>query len=930
MLLSLEAAEHSAADAVSDVLRDALDALADHVALLGPQGDVIAVNQAWLDFAAANGYVDGGTGLGANYCTVCEQATGEGSVEAREAAWGIRDVLDGNEKSFEMEYPCHAPDEERWFQMVVRAVGRHGPVAAMVMHTNRTAVRLAARAEAESRARADEASRAERATDSRFRHFVESTMEGVVATDPDGLITYVNPRMAEMLVRDVSEIVGRPLLSFMPAAEAVSSRARSERRRRGLTDAAETRLQVADGTTTDVMFSSSPLFDDDGAFTGALAMVTDISERLRAAAAMTESLRERDKLVRSLERERAHLSDIFEHAPSFLAVRRGPDHVLERMNPAYAELTGNREMVGRPLTDGLPEARNQGLSVLLDHVRATGEPYRNERLPVQLQRVAGEPLETRYLDMSITRIVAADGERSVVTQGVDVTGQVLAAEALRHSEEQLRAQFASQPVPTLLWELRGEELVLLDWNESAAAAGPTNTQGAIGMTARELFPDAGPAIAEVRRSLVEGVVVRTVFEADLGRRSGRRIFELTAGPQPPDRILVHAVDITERAALESQLRQAQKMEAVGQLAGGVAHDFNNILTVIGAHSDFLLETLAVDDPAREDAMSIQKAGVRAAGLTRQLLAFSRKQMLKPTRLALNGLITETREMLVRLLGAHIEIHVALDDSLTDVVADATQIDQILVNLAVNARDAMPDGGVLRISTYNESVRESGHGAPLEVPAGDYVVLEVTDAGTGMDEATRARLFEPFFTTKEPGRGTGLGLATVYGIVKQSLGHIVVQSELGGGSTFRVYLPQAAPDASEVPAHQATSAAVRGVETVLVVEDEQTVREIAARVLRHHGYAALEAANGVEALALSAGFDGTIHLVISDAVMPGIGGAEVVQRLREHRPGLRALFMSGYTDDEVMRRGIVSSTVHFIQKPFAPGEFARAVREALDA
>jgi hypothetical protein len=372
------------------------------------------------------------------------------------------------------------------------------------------------------------------------------------------------------------------------------------------------------------------------------------------------------------------------------------------------------------------------------------------------------------------------------------------------------------------------------------------------------------------------------------------------------------------------------MDAVGRLAGGIAHDFNNLLTVIGAHSAFLIESINAGNVRLEDAEEVQKAAVRAAGLTRQLLAFSRKQILKPARLDLNAIIENTGKMLGRLLGEDIEIVKHLAPDLRAVIADASQLDQVLMNLAVNARDAMPDGGVLTITTGNRTITEEGEGARRLIPAGDYTVLEISDTGVGMDAAVRARAFEPFFTTKEMGKGTGLGLATVYGIVKQSAGYVLVDSAPGEGTTFQVYLPASASAGAADHLPVAESLSVRGTETVLIIEDEQAVRDIVSRVLKKHGYVVLVAASGAEALALSAAFESTIDLVISDAVMPGMGGGEVVRRLKEQRPELKALFMSGYTDDEVIRRGIISSTTSFIQKPFSLMAFARATREALDS
>jgi len=638
---------------------------------------------------------------------------------------------------------------------------------------------------------------------------------------------------------------------------------------------------------------------------------------------------ERERLVASLEMERSRLEEIFDKAPSFLAVLRGADYVFERINPAYLQLVGHRDPVGKPLLEALPELRGQGYVELLDIVRITGEPFIGKQMAVRLSRTADSPIETRFVDLVYQRLVDTDGEFSVVAHGVDVTDQVLATEALRLSDQRLRDQFAKLPVPTYLWERSGDDFILVDCNETAVRFFPALGRAAIGRTSRSLFPGMDDVRDEFVRCLADNAVVRRIVEIDAGRLLGQRLIDLTIGPQLPDRVLVHAVDTTDRVELEGQLRQAQKMDAVGRLAGGVAHDFNNLLTVIGAHSSFLLETLASDDAMREDAEAIHKAGIRAAGLTRQLLAFSRKQILKPSVLDLNEVVEEAQKMLARLLGEDIEIVTRLADDLSTVVADASQIDQVIVNLAVNARDAMPDGGILTITTRNVTISDVVYSTRHRIPLGEYALLEVSDTGVGMDASVQARLFEPFFTTKGPGKGTGLGLATVYGVVKQSAGYVLVESAPAHGTVFRVFLPALTTESVTEELRVAEKMSVRGVETILLIEDEPAVRDISRRILVRQGYVVLLAATGAQALEISSAFEATIHLVISDAVMPGMSGAEAVRRLQEQRPGLKALFMSGYTDDEILRRGIVSSKAAFIQKPFSLADFARAARAALD-
>ncbi|MDB4887442.1 MAG: Blue-light-activated protein, partial [Gemmatimonadetes bacterium] len=898
-------------------------------------------------------------------------------------------------------------------------------------------------------------------SEARFRRFVETTAEGVLAMDTAGMITYANPRMESLLGKPTDSLRDRTLFDFMPAHEAFAARSHLLQRWHDQAIELETQLVHPDGGLLDVRAAISPIADEHGVVTGTLAVITDITERSRADVAMAEALRaadldrrrleatleaipvgvwladaggqlthsnpaaarlwggaaphaatvaeygqyrgwsasgapiapddwalartlrtgetianevvqierfdglrgfvlnsaapihdaagtltggvvisvditaqqaqarERERLVASLQNERQHLASIFQHAPSFLAVARGPDHVVERVNPAYQALIGDRDVVGLPVAEAMPEVVAQGIMELLDHVRETGEAFVARQLPLQLARVRGAPMETRYVDVVYQRLEQADGEHALVAHGVDVTEQVLATERLVRSKQRLHDQFAKLPVPTYLWEARAEGFALLECNEAGQALLPVSCRDGSGTALGDVFPGMADISDDMRRCLADGGVVRRSVRLDLAPPLGRRMLDLTMGPQHPDRVLVHVMDTTERTELEAQLRQAQKMDAVGRLAGGVAHDFNNLLTVIGAHSAFLLESLDSGDPQHEDATAIHKAAVRAAGLTRQLLAFSRKQILKPVVTDLNATVEETRTMLERLLGEDIEIVTTLAPSLPRVVADPSQLDQVVVNLAVNARDAMPSGGRLTLRTRLVTIPESSS-APGIVPPGAYVALSVTDTGSGMSPAVQARLFEPFFTTKELGKGTGLGLAMVYGIVKQSAGYITVDSTLGQGSTFDVLLPALVAGEEAEQLQEAERASARGVETVLLVEDELSVREVAKRVLRRQGYVVLEAANGEAALEVSRAFASTIHLVVSDAVMPGMRGTEVVRRLQAERPTLRALFMSGYTDDEIVRRGIVSSTVPFVQKPFSPADFARAVREALDA
>ena len=392
-----------------------------------------------------------------------------------------------------------------------------------------------------------------------------------------------------------------------------------------------------------------------------------------------------------------------------------------------------------------------------------------------------------------------------------------------------------------------------------------------------------------------------------------------------------AEDVTERRTLEQQLRQSQKMEAVGRLAGGIAHDFNNLLMVISGYSEFLLDRLGPEPALRAPAQEIASAAGRATSLTRQLLAFSRKQMLAPKILDLNDVVTENLKMLTRVIGEDIELVMVPAVELGVVRADAGQIEQVIMNLAVNARDAMPSGGKLTIETSNVTLDEDHARFHPPLTPGNYVMLAINDTGGGMDSETQSRIFEPFFTTKGP-KGTGLGLSTVYGIVKQSGGYIWVYSELGKGTTFKIYLPRVAELAQPAPQGAASqeSSAEPGTETILLVEDEANLRYLARQFLEKQGYRVIDAPDGAVAMQIAVAHEGMIHLLLTDVIMPGMNGRELAQRISEIRPNVKVLYMSGYTENVIGRNGTLDAGVRLLQKPFTLRDLKSRVREALDS
>ncbi len=404
------------------------------------------------------------------------------------------------------------------------------------------------------------------------------------------------------------------------------------------------------------------------------------------------------------------------------------------------------------------------------------------------------------------------------------------------------------------------------------------------------------------------------------------IREIRYGGQPA--ALSVLLDVTSRRQLEEQLRQAQKMEAVGMLAGGVAHDFNNLLTIITGYSQLVLNNISPHDPNRHSVEQIMKAGERAGALTKQLLAFSRRQVLQPRVLELNKLVTSLSTMLQRLIGEDIELRLALPPELGRVSADPGQIEQVLMNLAVNSRDAMPKGGVLTIETANVELDQRYVGRHIAVKPGPYVLLAVSDTGFGMDAATRAHLFEPFFTTKGSGHGTGLGLSTVFGIVKQSGGSVEVYSEPDRGTSVKVYLPRIDQPAIAETA-RAGKTLSRGSETILLAEDDDMVRTLVCETLEREGYRVIAASDPVNARHLAEQHRTPIHLLITDVVMPKVSGRELADQLLRRIPDLKVLYMSGYTDNAVLNSGILQKEVAFLQKPFTPAALAEKVREVLE-
>ena len=492
---------------------------------------------------------------------------------------------------------------------------------------------------------------------------------------------------------------------------------------------------------------------------------------------------------------------------------------------------------------------------------------------------------------------------------------------MRESQDRLRLIFDHVSDSLFIADASG---TIIDANPAACALSRQSLEKLRSLNMSDVLPE---------NSLEDSGSLTTVAsrkESDLFRRHDGKMLDVRSAAFAPGVRVYTVRDLTRQRELEDQLGQAQKMEAVGQLAGGVAHDFNNLLTVIMSYSSMLLSDAGTNAEVRGDIQEISDAAGRAAALTRQLLAFSRKQVLQMRAVSVNAVVTDVEKMLRRLIGEDISLTTHLDPDLALINADPGQLEQVLINLAVNARDALPNGGALTVTTENAELSDEHGERHLGAAPGKYIMIAVTDTGTGMTKEVQQRLFEPFYTTKGVGKGTGLGLATVHGIVKQSGGDIYVYSELGHGTTFKVYFPRLTKVTDLVlttAEHRAL--APHGSETVLFAEDDESLRGLGARVLRAFGYNVLVARTGGDALRIVAEHKGQIDLIATDVVMPEMNGSQLVEKVLEARPGIRVLFMSGYTDDEVMRRGVIDGQTAFLQKPFTPDLLAHKIREVLD-
>ncbi len=666
-----------------------------------------------------------------------------------------------------------------------------------------------------------------------------------------------------------------------------------------------------------------------------VALAEAVELRQEAAEALERANARLATEVRTAAAERDRLRDLFQRAPGFMCLLSGPELVFEFMNEAYLRLVGHRDLIGLPIRKALPEIEGQGYFEVLDEVYGTGKPFVGQGLAVDIQRAPGAPLEQRFLNLVYQPIYDAQGAVSgIFAEGHDVTHQLRAEEALRTLNARLEQEVQQRTQERdAVWRLSKDLFALLDHDGRILSCNPAWGQ-ALGRDAADLigaslFTLVDPAAAATLRTqlarLAEGGSLRDLDLALTSSDGAQRWYSWNAVSEG-ERIYAAGRDVTERRQLDEQLRRAQKMEALGQLTGGVAHDFNNLLQVISGNLQLLARDVGGNERAESRVRNALAGVSRGSKLASQLLAFGRRQPLEPKVVNIGKFVNGMDEMLRRALGEEIELETVVAGGLWNTLVDPNGIENALLNLAINARDAMNGAGKLTIESANASL-DADYAVQNETNSGQYVLIAVSDTGSGIPPEIVDRVFDPFFTTKPEGRGTGLGLSMVYGFVRQSGGHIKIYSEVGQGTTVRIYLPRA-HEPEEALADVRLTPARGGSEAVLVVEDDDEVRETAVGLLADLGYRVLKARDAASALSVIES-GAAIDLLFTDVVMPGpLRSPELARRAKRLLPDLAVLFTSGYTQNAIVHGGRLDPGVELLPKPYTREALARKVRRVL--
>jgi two-component system, cell cycle sensor histidine kinase and response regulator CckA len=746
-------------------------------------------------------------------------------------------------------------------------------------------------------------------SEARLRLVTDNSRVGLVAVDRDHRYVYANDAYAHILELPSPVIVGLLVRDVLRDVYEEQIRPRLDQAFAGIRTTDELHKTTAHGDEHyGIRYEPA---DVEGAVRLVVVVITDITEHKIAALASRR------------------LAAIVESSNDAI-IGLDLSGIITSWNRAAEELFGYQagEIVGASMVRLIPADRKHEEGPIFERIK------RGER--VQHFETQRQTKDGRLIDVSITMSPVEDMTGRLIgasKMARDISERSGAADAVRVAEERMR--FALNNANVGIWDMDYVTGVL-QWSETLEAQyglEPGTFGSTFGAFIERVHPDDRAGLREqLEQATQSGAVIsmdhRTIWPDGKVRwlsGAGRVLLDAHGEPR---RGLGISLDVTERHTLEAQYQQAQRMEAVGRLAGGVAHDFNNLLTAILGYCELLLGALNASDPLRNDVLEIQRAGLSAAGLTRQLLAFSRKQIIEPTRFDLNGVVVEMRAMLGRIIGEDVAIVLGLRAGATSITADRGQVEQIILNLSVNARDAMPTGGTLTIETSHVALDEDSAALHFAVKPGTYVTLTVTDTGMGMTPEVQSHLFEPFFTTKDLGKGTGLGLATVHGIVARCGGTVSVYSEVGKGTSFKAYFPLADPAEAVIKAPAPVVRRHVGAHAVLVVEDAPGLRELTRRLLEREGYAVHLAANAKEALRLFEQHE-SIDVVLTDVVMPGASGPELTQQLVERRPALKVIYMSGYTEEAIVQHGVLRSGIAFLHKPFSSDTLTRKLREVLD-
>lgn len=797
------------------------------------------------------------------------------------------------------------------------------------------------------RVRAEEA---RAAAEEKFRGLFENAVEGIFLTTVEGRYLRVNPALARMcgyaspteMVDTVSNVAR---MYAVPEEREAFKKLIAERG--GVIEGLEYQLARRDGKRVWVSENAHVVCDASGAIVGYEGTVQDISERKRLelerqatteiihSVNVTDNLDDLLRMIHNALRKVLYAENCFValyepatgmfHFP-FLVDQHDllppPPQKVGKSCTAFVYRTGRATLIPQSVFDELAE-RGEVELVGTPSPSWLGVPLRTPAATIGVLVVQHYEEDNAYTERDLEFLSSVGGQIALAIE------RKRAETKLRESEARLRVLV--EQLPAVLWTV-DKDLCFTSCVGAGLARLGLKPNEIVGKTLSEYFETDNQTFLPI--SAHQRAVAGEPVSFHLDWKGGSYACHAEPLHDGQDHVrgaICMSLDVTDRKQLEEQLRHSQKMEAVGRLAGGIAHDFNNLLMVIQGYADLLAERLPEGDGLRRNAEQIQTAAQRASSLTRQLLAFSRKQMLTPSVISIQSVVNDMEKILRRLIGEDIQLETHSAGDLWLVKADRSQIEQVIMNLAVNARDAMPDGGRLMIEAANVELDASFSQHAVVMTPGKYVMLAVTDNGCGMNAETQAHLFEPFFTTKEKGKGTGLGLATVYGIVKQSGGYIWVYSEPGRGTTFKVYLPRIEQElpksrtSEDVPSAKASRP---GSETVLLVEDEEGVRQLTREYLETNGYTVLQAADGHAALELVRTHRGMIHLLVTDVVMPGISGRELAERLAKIRPGIKTLYMSGYTDQAVVQHGMLESGSVLLQKPFTMGALATKLREIL--